>query len=203
VKIVIFDRQPVYAAGLRTSLQQHVSGIDVSIVNEPDDLWRQLLQHPDSLLILDGGVEPGFCEWLLREKRQQFPVSKTAIVVREYSRGQMRHLMDYNFQALVLRDASVEVFVQAIKSVALGVTCLPGDWLVGPEPLACHVGSLSHRQKDVAELLGAGCSNREIGDKLGICIGTVKFHVESIYRRLGVNNRTQAALLLNKVVNVR
>jgi DNA-binding NarL/FixJ family response regulator len=53
---------------------------------------------------------------------------------------------------------------------------------------------LSEREVEIVRLVAAGCSNREIADKLVITEGTVKNHVTNILGKLGVRDRTQAAL---------
>ena len=55
---------------------------------------------------------------------------------------------------------------------------------------------LSVRELDVARLLVTGVSNKEIARTLGVEVVTVKRHVGNILRKLGVRNRTQAALCL-------
>lgn len=61
------------------------------------------------------------------------------------------------------------------------------------------VGNLTPREKDVAEYLLEGRSNQQIADGLGLKVVTVKLHVRSIFKKLGVKNRTQAAMLLNDI----
>lgn len=56
-----------------------------------------------------------------------------------------------------------------------------------PEPL-------SERELDVLKLVSAGLSNREIGNKLGLSEGTVKNYVTNVLQKIGVRDRTQAAL---------
>jgi len=56
-----------------------------------------------------------------------------------------------------------------------------------PEPL-------TERELDVLKLVSAGLSNREIGNKLGLSEGTVKNYVTSVLQKIGVRDRTQAAL---------
>lgn len=57
-------------------------------------------------------------------------------------------------------------------------------------------GRLTHRQLEVLELLAKGLTNPEIGDVLGIGLGTVKTHVSAVIGTLGVSNRTEAAGML-------
>ncbi|PSN19568.1 DNA-binding response regulator [filamentous cyanobacterium CCP5] len=53
---------------------------------------------------------------------------------------------------------------------------------------------LTARELEILELIAAGCSNADIGEKLYITVGTVKTHVRSILNKLCVNDRTQAAV---------
>lgn len=197
MQVVIFDRQSIFIHGMKISLQEHIPGIDIFAVSQADDLWRQLLRHPDALLILDGEMDYGFCQWVLQEKHQQFPDSKGIIVVNEYNRSWLNDMMAYNVQAIIARDASIEVFVQTIKSVMRGLMCLPGDWRMEYEQEKRGLDNLSQRQREILALLANGESNKEISRTLNISAGTVKAHLESLYRRLDVKNRTQAAMLLN------
>jgi DNA-binding NarL/FixJ family response regulator len=53
---------------------------------------------------------------------------------------------------------------------------------------------LTQREAEIVELLALGLSNRAIADQLGIKLGTVRAHCVNAYIKLGVDNRTQAAL---------
>jgi two-component system, NarL family, response regulator LiaR len=53
---------------------------------------------------------------------------------------------------------------------------------------------LTQREAEIVELLALGLSNRAIADQLGIAIGTVRAHCVNAFEKLGVANRTQAAL---------
>jgi DNA-binding CsgD family transcriptional regulator len=55
---------------------------------------------------------------------------------------------------------------------------------------------LTERQSELAVLVAQGMSNAEVGERLGIAPATVKKHLEQVYHRLGVSNRTQLAVLL-------
>jgi DNA-binding NarL/FixJ family response regulator len=58
------------------------------------------------------------------------------------------------------------------------------------------VRTLSRRELEVLRLASGGSTNHEIGEQLGLSVHAVKFHLASVYRKLGVANRTEAAVLL-------
>ena len=55
-----------------------------------------------------------------------------------------------------------------------------------------EASGLSERQHEVLELLASGARNQEIADQLYLSLRTVKFHIENLYRNLGVRTRTEA-----------
>jgi DNA-binding NarL/FixJ family response regulator len=117
---------------------------------------------------------------------------------------------DYLFEALkagasgyVLKDASRPEVVGAVRRV------LRGDTLLEPElanrllrrlaqqthgAKASPVQRLTPREHEVLQLLAEGRTNREIAEALIIGTGTVKGYIERIIRKLGVSDRTQAAV---------
>jgi DNA-binding CsgD family transcriptional regulator len=54
--------------------------------------------------------------------------------------------------------------------------------------------TLSPRELEVLAITSAGCSNTEIAKRLNVTVHAVKFHLGSVYRKLGVSNRTEAAI---------
>jgi len=70
------------------------------------------------------------------------------------------------------------------------------DFAVVPAPTAENLplgpGSLTDREAEVLSYLADGWSNDEIADRLGIGARTVRFHLDHVYRKLGVGRRTEA-----------
>ena len=67
-----------------------------------------------------------------------------------------------------------------------------GSPLAGTPALATP--PLSTRERQIAEMMTRGLTNAEIADQLGVTSHAIKFHLSSIYRKLGVANRTEAAV---------
>ncbi len=61
------------------------------------------------------------------------------------------------------------------------------------------LGELTEREAEVLQLLPSGTTNRDIGDVLCLSEKTVEYHLRHIYGKLGVKNRTQAAMLAQRL----
>ncbi len=99
---------------------------------------------------------------------------------------------------ILARDTSQEELITAIRSLHQGLVVAPPEFL---EPLLTPyqngdaedlIDPLTSRESEVLELLAQGLANKQIAYELGISDHTVKFHISSIYRKLGVTNRTEA-----------
>ncbi|EHJ8732314.1 response regulator transcription factor [Salmonella enterica subsp. enterica serovar Newport] len=198
MQVIMFDRQLIFIHGMKISLQQHIPGISIQSVGQAEELWQKIESAPDALVMLDSGLDAEFCREVLQRIAQQFPEVKIIITAMDGSQKWLHEVMQFNVQAVVPRDSDAETFVLALNAVARGMMFLPGDWLNSTELESRDIKALSARQREILQMLAAGESNKQIGRALNISTGTVKAHLESLYRRLDVKNRTQAAMMLNE-----
>lgn len=199
MQVIMFDRQSIFIHGMKIGLQQYIPEIDLFGTCQPEQLWQTLTTHPDALLILDGDMHSEFCCWLLQEKQLRFPQSQVLLIVSDNNKNWLQRALSYNVRAIVQREEGLQTFAQAINSVLQGLLCLPGDWLMTADARDNKWVHLSQRQREILQLLAVGDSNKEISRTLNISAGTVKAHLESLYRRLDVKNRTQAAMIFNSI----
>ncbi|EAO3654096.1 response regulator transcription factor [Salmonella enterica] len=198
MQVIMFDRQSIFIHGMKISLQQHIPGISIQSVGQAEELWQKIESGPDALVMLDSGLDAEFCREVLQRTAQQFPEVKIIITAMDGSQKWLHEVMQFNVQAVVPRDSDAETFVLALNAVARGMMFLPGDWLNSTELESRDIKALSARQREILQMLAAGESNKQIGRALNISTGTVKAHLESLYRRLAVKNRTQASMMLNE-----
>ncbi|EGM6566928.1 response regulator transcription factor [Salmonella enterica] len=198
MQVIMFDRQSIFIHGMKISLQQRISGISIQSVGQAEELWQKVESTPDALIMLDGDLDAEFCREVLQRIARQFPEVKIIITAMEGSQKWLHEMMQFNVQAVVPRDSDADTFALALNTVARGMMFLPGNWLNSTELASHDIKALSTRQREILQMLAAGESNKQIGRALNISTGTVKAHLESLYRRLDVKNRTQAAMMLNE-----
>lgn len=110
------------------------------------------------------------------------------IALGQHGRG----LIALSGHQLILNSPETEALHAIAGFAALAVS-------LGQGPLRTDVDTavletLTPREREIFALLPAGLSNKELGAKLGISAGTAKVHVERVLNKLGVKDRTQAAV---------
>jgi DNA-binding NarL/FixJ family response regulator len=127
----------------------------------------------------------------------QAPDSSVVVLTSFAEQARVLEAIDAGACGYVLKDASVEEVVRAIHVAAAGDSPLDPriaravvSRTSGGDPFAV----LSDREREVLELVADGIPSRVIAHRLGITEPTVRAHLTRIYRHIGVDDRTQAAL---------
>ena len=92
--------------------------------------------------------------------------------------------------AVILKSTTGEQLVDALERIHRGEPMARG----GQDPLP-GIPTLTEREQEVLALLACGLGNQAIADELYLSVDTVKTHVRKVFAKLGVHNRTRAALL--------
>jgi NarL family two-component system response regulator LiaR len=129
--------------------------------------------------------------------KQENPKARILVLTSFGESKQISAAVQAGALGYLLKDSSPDDLLHAIRSVYRGNLVLPQDLAVKlmlPQP-AASVDQLTERETDVLRLLAQGQSNQEIARNLSISDTTVRSHVSIILMKLGVSNRTQAALV--------
>lgn len=134
--------------------------------------------------------------------QQRMPALKVVIFTMDDSIDHLEAAITAGAVGYLLKDASRDEVIASLQRVARGEEALNGA--VSARLLrrmaergvqaAPTLETLTARERQVLELVAGGCSNREIGERLGITTGTAKAHVERVIGKLGAADRTQAAV---------
>ena len=156
------------------------------------DLVAQL--HPD-VVVLDLELSGIRGAAVLAALRQRAATPKV-LVLTAYNDGEsIRSALDAGADGLALKTESPQQTIAAIRQVEAGRLVFPQAarrWLKGRGTGAAE--DLTPRELEVWALLAEGLSNHQIADRLGLSENTVKFHVQHLFDKLAVKNRTEAAL---------
>ena len=113
--------------------------------------------------------------------------------------GWVAQLLATGVRSVLRRDCSGRQLASAVQAVAAGLSALEPEFLqflLRPplESIELEPGEeeLTPRETEVLHMMTAGLSNREIANTLGISEHTVKFHITSIFGKLGTSSRTEA-----------
>ena len=149
-----------------------------------------------------------------RALKERWPEIRVVILTTFDERELIQAGLQAGAEGYVLKDITAEQLATAIRVVAQGQVLLHPDVaskVIGsfssapseptvPAPVTPAFGGVSdptqltEREREVLALLAHGASNREISEALYIASGTVKNHLSNILDKLGVRDRTQAAL---------
>ncbi|NTW98149.1 MAG: response regulator transcription factor [Oscillochloris sp.] len=201
-RLIIADDHEFTRIGLRTMLESEpdfeLAG-EATNGHEAVDLCRQV--QPDlALLDIRMPVMDGLAA--TRLIKQVSPHTRVAIVTMHENPDYLVEALRAGVTGYVLKDSTRRTFVAAVRQVLRGETFINSAMTAqllqrlaatAEPPLETHV-QLTRREQEVLGLIAQGKTNREIGQLLTISLGTVKIHVEHIIGKLGVSDRTQAAV---------
>lgn len=123
----------------------------------------------------------------------------TALISSDLPREAIYDAMAMGAKGYIPKTSRAEAFANAIRFLLMGETFLPTEFFTRKaEPKKPRIENLSSRESDVLLLVAEGRSNKDVANELGLSETTVKMHLRSIYSKIGVDNRTQAALWANQ-----
>lgn len=133
--------------------------------------------------------------------RERLPAIKVLLFTMYDSPDHLEAAISAGAVGYLLKDASRQEVIDGLRQVAAGQNALNGKVsaqllrrVVERSQSGMTSSTLTPRERQVLGLIAGGFTNREIGEELGITTGTAKAHVERVIGKLGVSDRTQAAV---------
>jgi DNA-binding NarL/FixJ family response regulator len=196
IRVLVVDDHHLVRAGLITLLEAaddiQVAGeaadgrqaVDVAVATTPDVVLMDL-----SMPVLDGVAATRL---LLAE----LPRIRVVALTSFSDRQRVTDILAAGATGYLLKDSRPDELLAAVRAAVEGHA--PLDPRVASALLPTRepplTDQLSDREKQVLRLVAAGLANKQIARRLGIAESTVKVHTGNIFRRLGVTDRTSAAL---------
>jgi DNA-binding NarL/FixJ family response regulator len=193
IRLLVVEDHPAFRMGLLAMISQSP---DMRVVGEATtgreavDRFREL--KPDVCLMdlrlpVMGGVEAtlAICA--------ELPQARIIVLTTFDGDEDIYRALNAGAKAYLLKDVTCEQLTEAIRLVQAGQSILP-------PPVASRLAerlrrpALTDRELEVLQLLVKGRSNKEIAVSLTLSEDTVKTHLKTLFSKLGVNDRTQAAI---------
>ena len=208
MELLIADDHPLFRAALHRATEDAVEDLRISETNSLDGVLEAIEGHDIDLLLLDLHMPGNHGLAGLATIRALRPGLAIIIVSANDEPSVIRRALDLGAAGYLPKSAGVADLRDALRQVLDGEPWLPPtlrDVVARAQPsardalLAERVGSLSAHQYKVLGLVAEGLLNKQIADRLGIQLRTVKAHMTRIMGRLGVRNRTQAIRVLHEL----
>jgi DNA-binding NarL/FixJ family response regulator len=196
IRVLIVDDHPVVRQGLRTFLDLQP---DITVVGEAGDGDSAVAEaerlHPD-VVLLDLRMPDSDGVSALVGLRSRANPAKVLVVTSYADPATVLPAIRAGAAGYVYKDVDPPALAAAIRSVHAGHVLLHPDVarLLTPATTDAVRPVLTAREREVLAEIARGRSNREIARTLHVSEKTVKTHVSAILAKLGVQDRTQAAL---------
>lgn len=130
-----------------------------------------------------------------RAIRDHSPQTRVLILTASAEESLVREVVRAGCSGILTKGRGLADLVEAVRSAAAGETVFARsllDRLAAPAPPTAVIELLSDREMEVLRLVAEGLDTREISERLGVSVHTVRNHVQGCMRKLGVHTRTQA-----------
>jgi len=205
--LVIADDHPLFRAALKEAVGRHLPDAAIIEASSLDTLQRAIVDHSDVDLILLDLRMPGARGFSsLLYLRAEHPTIPVIVVSASESPSVVQRALDFGASGFIPKSARIEAIGEVLRTVLGGGVAAPR----APNGLARvdlqdresarRLSTLTPQQLKVLVLLADGQSNKYIAGNLAITEATVKAHITGILRKLGIERRTQAAILAQRLL---
>lgn len=206
LRLMIVDDHQLAREGLRAVLAQ--SGLEVvALAATGEDAVADAIEVCPDVILMDVRLGPGI-DGLEATRRIAASgiASRVLMLTLHDTPAYVREALAAGAAGYVLKDAAIEDLIAAIRQVHAGQSAIPLDLVSAamrtqaPTTEGAIDTLLTAREIEVLERIAQGETNKQIARALAISPATVKVHVERIIGKLGVADRTQAAVMATRLM---
>lgn len=200
IKVLLVDDHEMVRIGLAAVLATEEGLEIVGEASNGQDGIRLALEYKPDVIMMDLVMEGMDGIETTRRITELLPECKVIVLTSYLDDEKMYPVIEAGAFSYLLKTSRASEIAQAIRAAARGQSVLESqvaakmmNKLRQPRAAAAHE-ELTEREMEVLRLIAQGKSNQEAADELFIGVKTVKFHVTNILAKLGVEDRTQAAI---------
>lgn len=202
IRVFLLDDHEVVRRGVAAMLNVEP---DITVVGEADSVASAMARVPairPDVAVLDVRLPDGDGVTVCRELRSKLPGLACLMLTSFADEEALFNAVMAGASGYVLKQIKGTDLVAAIRTVASGQSLLDPrstqrmlDHLRRDADRADPLRGLTDHERRILELIGEGLTNRQIGERLYLAEKTVKNHVSTVFAKLGMQRRTQAAAL--------
>lgn len=199
ISLVIADDHPVVLMGLDTLFALEPDLEVVAKCRDGEEALEAALEHSPDVLLLDLRMPKLDGLSVLDALQHAGTPTRTVLLSASLDDAEIRGALRLGARGVVLKEQAAQQLVQCIRTVHAGGWWLEHTSLSLTDAMAQPVSAgstaeLTDREREVAALVSDGLRNKEIARQLGVAEGTVKIHLNNIYRKVGVDSRVGLVL---------
>lgn len=206
MNILIVEDHPLFRHALIQAVRYNLPQAQISETASVAEFYAKLEEGPEPDLVLLDLHLPGASGFsALVHVRAQYPALPIIVVSAHEEASVMQRALAHGAMAYIPKSAPPAHIGEAMRAVLDGDTWLPPNMpMMQQDPrahaeadLAERIQSLTPQQFRVLMMVAEGLLNKQIAYTLDVSEATIKAHVTAIFRKLGVQNRTQAVLAIS------
>jgi DNA-binding NarL/FixJ family response regulator len=199
--IIIADDHPLFRNALFQSVHMAISGANLLEADSLAALLDLLNKDTDpDLLLLDLKMPGANGMSGLIQLRNEFPDLPIVVISASEETAVISQVKRHGAFGFIPKSSDMRTLISALNQVLQGDPYFPeglSDLNDVGNDLSEKIASLTPQQYKVLNMLSDGLLNKQIAYELNVSEATIKAHMTAIFRKLRVNNRTQAVILLN------
>lgn len=193
IRVLVVDDHPLMRVGIAAMINAQEDLVTVAEADSGEQALKLYAQHRPDIMLVDlrlqgmGGVE------LIQTIRRSNTEAKFVVLTAYEGDENIHQALEAGARGYLIKGMPHDALIDALRRVQAGYRYLP-------RPVEKILESrmfdsdLSPREREILALIVEGKTNKEIAAELGIARATVKCHVSVIFSRMGVEDRTQAAV---------
>ena len=205
VRVFLVDDHEVVRRGVAEVLEDDPG---ITVAGEAGTVAEALARVPavrPDVVVVDMRLPDGDGAELCRALRHRMPELRCLVLTSFSEQDALQAAVRAGAAGFLLKQVRGPALVSAVRTVAGGGTLfeqMPGGSSRGRRPAAAggdRLGLLTDQERTVLRLIGEGLTNRQIGVRMGLAEKTVKNYTSHLLAKLGLERRTQAAILATEL----
>ena len=193
LRLLVVDDHPGFRLGLVTMIDASPDMRVVADLSTGEETLPAYREHRPDIVLIDLRL-PGLSGVAtIMALRREFPDCRVIVITTYDADEDIYRALQAGAKSFLLKDLTPEELRETIRAVHRGETPLPA---AVAQRLASRLSrpELTPREREMVQFIVRGFSNKEMAAQFGITEDTVKGHLKNVFMKLGVSDRTQAAI---------